>query len=505
MREGRGFALQKKKKKKRCGSYKSMAAPPTFTTLSELAQGSSANEERYESLVKRFYEKYGRQPSHLARAPGRVNLIGEHIDYCGYGVLPMAIEQDIVMAFASNDTHTLELSNVEEDKYPSTTIDISAPPSTFSFTSIDGNVPWFNYFLCGFRGIIEEFSISSPAGMIVMMDGSIPPSSGLSSSSALVCCAALVTVLSNSLPLPSKTSLANLCASSEKYIGTQGGGMDQAVSFLAQPGRALKIDFNPLVSSPVSLPNGYSFVVSHCNQSMNKAETFHFNERVVECRLAAKVLASLQGKDWRVILKFAELQTQLGHDSKEMLSIVEGSLHKEPYGKQEICQLLGIEDEEGGESLVEKALSGMSPQAQQAAKELKGYKLYQRARHVFSEVGRVEEFKEKANNGVGNPEIGSELGRLMNESHSSCSGYYECSCDALDTLISDCLNSGALGSRLTGAGWGGCAVSIVPDNCLERFLTKLSRSFYGGRALEELKTKIFATRPGPGAAVCKLK
>ena len=66
---------------------------PVFCSLKEISQGSEENEKRYEQLVAKFEEKYGSKPQFLARAPGRVNIIGEHIDYSGYAVLPMALEQ----------------------------------------------------------------------------------------------------------------------------------------------------------------------------------------------------------------------------------------------------------------------------------------------------------------------------------------------------------------------------------------------------------------------------
>ena len=94
-----------------------MAAPAFFSSISDLAQGSSSNERRYSNLVQQFQSKYGKPPQFLARAPGRVNLIGEHIDYCGYGVLPMAIEQDVAIACCPTDTGTIELANVDSARY----------------------------------------------------------------------------------------------------------------------------------------------------------------------------------------------------------------------------------------------------------------------------------------------------------------------------------------------------------------------------------------------------
>jgi len=84
--------------------------------------------------------------------------------------------------------------------------------------------------------------------------------------------------------------LAELCAVSERYVGTQGGGMDQAISCLAESGAAKLIDFNPLKVTNVELPKGSQFVITNSCVEMNKAASNHFNTRVVECRLAAQVI-----------------------------------------------------------------------------------------------------------------------------------------------------------------------------------------------------------------------
>ncbi len=97
--------------------------------------------------------------------------------------------------------------------------------------------------------------------------------------------------------------MAERCASSEQYVGTQGGGMDQAISCLAESGSAKLIDFNPLRVHNITLPEGSQFIITNSCVEMNKAATNHFNTRVVECRLASQVLAKLQGLEWRKIKK----------------------------------------------------------------------------------------------------------------------------------------------------------------------------------------------------------
>lgn len=85
-----------------------------------------------------------------------------------------------------------------------------------------------------------------------------------------------------------KQNLASIAAKCERYIGTQGGGMDQAIAFLAKQGTAQYIEWNPLTATPVSLPNNSIFVIANSLTEANKAATHDFNQRVIECRLGCK-------------------------------------------------------------------------------------------------------------------------------------------------------------------------------------------------------------------------
>lgn len=83
---------------------------------------------------------------------------------------------------------------------------------------------------------------------------------------------------------------ADLCARVERYVGMEGGGMDQAIEVLANEGSAMRIDFEPLRFSSAALPENALFAVVHSGETLNKAATSQYNERVVECRLAAQVV-----------------------------------------------------------------------------------------------------------------------------------------------------------------------------------------------------------------------
>ncbi|XP_044521115.1 N-acetylgalactosamine kinase [Gracilinanus agilis] len=442
----------------------------------------AAEHPRLLKMKEMFVSKFGSVPEFYVRAPGRVNLIGEHIDYCGYAVLPMAVEQDILIAVEPVKSQTFYLANTN-----SFYRDFSTSVNDIHINKTKPQ--WHNYFLCGLKGIQDHFNLKNLTGMNCLLDGIIPPSSGLSSSSALVCCAGLVTLRANGLSL-SKTELAEICTKSERYIGTEGGGMDQAISFLGEEGMAKLIEFNPLRATDVQLPSEASFVIAHSCVEMNKAATSHFNTRVMECRLAAKFLAKYKGLKWKEILCLKEVQVKLGVNLEEMLLLVEEVFHLEPYSPEEICKCLEISLEELRTQILSKN-----------TQDVLLFKLYQRAKHVFSEAARVLQFKKICEEAPANSI--QLLGDLMNQSHVSCRTLYECSCPELDRLVDICRQFGAQGSRLTGAGWGGCAVSLVPTDKLPDLLANVQKAYYQskkGRLAVE-KPCLFATKPGGGALV----
>lgn len=136
-----------------------------------------------------------------------------------------------------------------------------------------------------------------------------------------------------------------------------------------------------------------------------------------------------------------------------------------------------------------------------------GFRLRRRAAHVYSEAGRVYAFRD-ACACADAAAATAELGRLMSASHRSCRDDYECSHPQLDRLVALAEEGGAAGARLTGAGWGGCAVALVPAGVdVARFLEGLREGYYRGlgkaAAGLDLSTVAFATRPGGGASILK--
>ncbi|VDP82521.1 unnamed protein product [Echinostoma caproni] len=236
----------------------------------------------------------------VVRAPGRVNLIGEHIDYNGYAVLPMALTQAVHIAVGLNKEPVLVLSSTEPD-FESVTVPVSEAMK-FGSDGPPKTVKWFHYFMCAYHGItdyVNEHKLNwNPPGLFVRVGGAqfggLWPAAGLSSSSAFVVGSAIAVMQAAGVHI-GRRELAGLCARCEQYIGMQGGGMDQATSLLGRRNSAIMIEFTkPLITvHPVPLPLDVVFVIAHSGVHARKAATSMYNERVSECRLATSVSAPL--------------------------------------------------------------------------------------------------------------------------------------------------------------------------------------------------------------------
>ncbi|XP_053675271.1 N-acetylgalactosamine kinase-like [Anopheles nili] len=448
--------------------------------------------ERVSRLVERFSDEFARAPSFVVRCSGRVNIIGEHVDYCGYPVFPMAIEQTILLAVAPSDDNLLHIKNVDNNFKP-----YKCNVLTFSIDvpSI-GGPNWYQYVLCGIKGVIENTTPNGvvPRGMMLMLSGNIPPASGLSSSSAIVSATVLGAAYLHGATL-NKQTLATISAECEKYIGTQGGGMDQAIAYLAQEGCAQLIDWNPLRATPIQLPSNAVFVIANCLSEANKAATSDFNQRVVECRLASRLLAKQMKLNWRDLSRFADLQKALGLSLNEMVALVQTNLALDVYTRLDLLKLLEVSDEDFSEHL-------LTPNT----RDSQTFKLKQRALHVFEEALRVQQFIETAK---ATPEdCIQRMKTLMQQSHESLRTLYECSHENLDRIVKISEHLG-VGTRLTGAGWGGCVVALCDGVAeSERFVDTLRTEFYAHIPKAQtcdIASLCFTTSPQRGAEIYSIK
>ncbi len=396
--------------------------------------------------IEAFQAAYdGAVPTHISRAPGRVNLIGEHTDYNDLPVFPMALRQEVRIFFRPRVDGVVRISNLNSE----------FPPRSFTLSN---EIPkgetgdWGNYLKAPCQTLVRR--LGPLTGFDALVISTVPVASGLSSSSALVNAAGLALLHTNGKSIPT-LELAEEMARGERYTGTQGGGMDQAISLGAREGHASRIEFNPLSLHDSPVPPDWRFVVAHTLVRAEKsgAAQVAYNNRRREC---AEALEVLNGK--------------LGYGEDGTLSYP-GLISRMPVAE-----------------LVKLAEAHLPPT------------LFSRFRHVVTEAVRVYEAEEAMRRG----DL-LTFGILMDASHESLKADYEVSSAELDQLVGIAREAGAAGARLTGAGFGGCIVALADGSRSEEVMQAMAGGFYSQQTLPgPLSEVLFIADPAPGAFVIEL-
>jgi len=414
-----------------------------------------------------------------------VNLIGEHMDYNGLPVLPMAIEREILIAFAPRTDNKVFMQNASADFAPvsfENTADIPRSPQG----------SWDNYAKAAFQKLNAELDVDQFPGVDMLVSSTLPTAAGLSSSSALVVASALVylAVLDQVLDEDiTRIELADMMAEAEHYVGTRGGGMDQACILNAQSGHACKIDFFPLRVESPPLPEGMAIVVCDSTVKVEKsgAALLRFNRGPRFCALGTalveKHLQSVIDPDVEIDRLGDMWLGPLCLTTEEGAAYIDAAIPEERLTLAEIARRLGTTPAK----VTAKYLDDM-PEPED------GFPLRAMLRHQYSEYQRVEFARDALLAGDTD-----EFGRLMNESHQSCADDFFISSRELDALADAAREAGALGSRLTGAGFGGATVSLVREKDVDRFVERVGQLYYRDFLGREGEPPIFVARPSDGA------
>lgn len=387
------------------------------------------NELSTAGLLEEFKARFPRAGKVQAvRAPGRVNLLGEHTDYNQGFVFPMAIDAGIQIAGELNGTGRVNLYSLNYAAKESFLLEEITPSKSNT---------WVNYI----KGVVWQFQKLGlqPQGADLVIQGNVPQGAGLSSSAALEVAAALLLDALHGWGLGA-VDLVKLAQKAEnEFVGVACGIMDQFASMLGQKDHALFLDCRSLEYEAVPLPlekQGYAVAVVNSGVRRGLAGS-EYNTRRQQCEEAVQ-----------------RLQNELpGVESLRDVSLVDLSL---------VNQL---------------------PDP-----------LARRARHVVMENARVQQ-------GVTALKAGEleEFGRLLTASHKSLRDDYEVSCTELDLLVELALEvPGVLGSRMTGAGFGGCTIALVPQTSLPAFEKTVSEEYQRRTGIQP---EIFVFRPAPGARI----
>lgn len=387
--------------------------------------GDEPESTRVERLRARFRELFGGEPDFIARAPGRINLIGEHTDYNGGYALPVAIDRTVLVAVRkAAETTTVDLASANYDSRT------SFQPGNIERAERAGSgaLAWSNYV----RGVAWAFGrrkVFDPAtipGAQLLVAGNVPEGAGLSSSAALEVASAL-SFIRLAGAVVDKVTIA-LCAQTaeNEFVGLNSGIMDQFISSLGQPEAALLIDTRTLTYQVVPLgleQLGYKLVAVN-SAVPHSLITSAYNDRVAECIQAAYILQPL-------------LNLGRGAQLRD-ITLAQLEAHKD-------------------------ALPAL---------------LYRRAHHVISENERTLAAVALMQQGLARDANLQQLGELLYSSHASLRDDYEVSSKELDLLVELARSTpGVVGARMTGGGFGGCTVNVVAARRLTQFREQVVQEY----------------------------
>jgi galactokinase len=361
--------------------------------------------------ARSLYEQhFGRPPRVVARAPGRVNLIGEHTDYNSGLVLPGGIDRHVEVACGEPGApgfilHAPDLAETHR---------ASGPPTTRGGGVADYVAGMITALLGGEE---DAFRRSCPRGLGVLVTGTVPRASGLSSSAALLVATGLAVhrLLERSIrPL----ELARLCQRVENdFVGVRSGIMDPFASAHARKGSLLLLDCRDLTHQEIPFPSRKAEVLVLDTRVERRLGETGYNRRREECEEAVAALRTTLAP-----------VTCLRDVDLEMLQKARPSL---------------------------------------------GEVLFRRASHVVTENRRVTETVRHLR--AGDLEA---VGRILRESHASLARDYEVSCPELDLVVETAGTcEGVLGARMTGAGFGGCALALARKGAGDDALPRIAHVF----------------------------
>lgn len=370
-----------------------------------------------------FRDAFGYEPRGVWSAPGRVNIIGEHVDYNGGPCLPIALPHRAYVALSPRADRTIRLISPQtRDAVDVLDLDVLGPKGGPGEVSSH----WTAY-LAGVAWALEKAGYGPIPGFDAALWSCVPLGGGLSSSAALECATAValdeVCSLGLAGPLESpndegRRELVDAARVAENQIaGANTGGLDQTASMRCQEGHALALDCSDMSTRQVPFDLG------------------------------------------GVGLELLVIDTRAKH------SLADGQYGSRRADCEESARLLGV-----------RQLADVTD-LDEAVAALGDERLVARTRYVVSEIARTRAFIELLDEG---PLEGRRLavaGALMCDSHESLRDDYEVSCPELDVAVAAARFAGAHGARMTGGGFGGSAIALVDAGATARVASAIARAY----------------------------
>lgn len=368
-----------------------------------------------------FEKQYGSSEGvQLFTSPARINIIGEHIDYNGGKVFPAAIDRYMYFAIRKRADTKIIYNDL---KFPGTfEFDVN---DDFSYKKEND----YSNYLNGILSIIKRRGYKLPCGFELLVESTVPPAGGISSSSALECGFAYAVSELFGLGI-SRKDIALIGQQSEhEFMNVNCGIMDQFIIATAKEKTAELLDCASIECEYIPLDLGdWRFVVMNTKKKRQLADS-KYNERRSECEKALEIL-------------------------KQSAQCLSSSKCANTKDLPDLCSL-SVED------------------FNKVSDAIKDQTIFRRARHVVTENQRVLQAVQALKAGNLN-----ELGELLRQSHKSLRDDYEVTGIELDTLA-DTANAevGCIGARMTGAGFGGCAIAIVHKDNVDSFIDNVQKIY----------------------------
>ena len=389
----------------------------------EMVHSEKTEEGAARALMQAFREIMGAEADGVVFAPGRVNLIGEHIDYNGGHVFPCALTLGTYGAFRKRTDRRMRFYSMNFAKK-------GIIESSLDTYEIEARDDWTRYT----KGVVWAFAekgFKAETGFDFVCCGTIPNKSGLSSSASVEVCMGTALMEMFGFEGVDQVLNAQLGQMAENvFVGLNCGIMDQFASANGKKDHAILLDCTSLKYRLIPLDLGSAkLVIINTNKPHELTESA-YNDRRAECEKALELL-----------------RTRMP-------------------GLTALCELSPEEFEE-----VSDVLRGTGKPAEEGGVNMR--KVYDRAKHAVYEESRT-----RAGAGALSRGDLSSFGKFMNASHISLRDLFEVSCRELDLLAETAWQTeGVIGARMTGGGFGGCTVNIVEGGAVESFIESVGRKY----------------------------
>jgi len=478
---------------------------------------------RLQNAVDLFVEAFGNEGTvAVIRAPGRVNLMGRHVDHRGGCVNLMAIDREhILVARARNDT-TVRARNADADQFDAIEFTLGdllrqvrlddwrdfVNSQTVLQMVRDLQGDWGNYLKAPMLRLQQESKHRQIHGLDCVVSGDIPMAAGLSSSSALVVVMAEALVLTNQLDV-SPHDLVDVCGEGEWFVGTRGGSADHAAVKLSQSGQIAHVGFFPFsIKEYVPFPEGYSLLICNSRIQARKAAGARdaFNERIASYEFAVQLAR-------KRFPNYAPLIHHLRDIAPDVLGVRYADIYRILLDVPELVTPEELVDELGLDTF-DRIVAAHKPRDRYA---LRGRLLFgiaecERSKHCLALLrkGDMAQFGRLMNVShdgdrvaiqdgaafvapAGDASLRARIEDLQSEDPSRVlagqlymqPGCYACSLPQIDQMVDIALATpGVLGAQLSGAGLGGCMMVLARDDAADAVIDRMNELYYAPNNLE---------------------